>query len=207
LPAVEAWRHEWHHRRGDNIKDAGNLLPSKEQVAKEEAKPPMYSKIAMDSPIVLGGIMSNRMFTSQHRYSRADILMTHQASSGEKLTKADFGKIWSDPGLLEDFRYFAVSEFTVENVLFYQAYRRTQVMRSCSSKAWRDEFLHVYEQFFAPDADMELNLTDGQMRRVREAFFRSDFGEDVFDEAARAVYGMMQVNTYKRYMKAYNERK
>jgi len=185
-------------------------MPTKEQIVKEEAHPPGYSTImAMQTPIVLGGVMSMRMFTDQHRFSKANMLMTlpgRSGLSGTKLTKSDFVKIWSDPALLEDFRYFAVSEFTVENVLFYQAYRRTQLMKSTTSKAWKDAFFHIYEQFFAPDADMELNLSDSQIRKVRDAFYNGDFGEDVFDEAARDVYGMMQVNTYKRYMKAYNDR-
>ncbi|ORX69329.1 regulator of G protein signaling superfamily [Basidiobolus meristosporus CBS 931.73] len=103
------------------------------------------------------------------------------------------------PSLFEQFKLFAVKDFTVENVLFYEHCCRIHELASNSS-SFVEELQEMYSTFIANDSRFMVNLNGTTLRKLKRMFAEGRFEENMYDDAQREVKDLMFRNTYPRYL-------
>ncbi|KAI9230263.1 MAG: hypothetical protein DHS80DRAFT_29045 [Piptocephalis tieghemiana] len=80
---------------------------------------------------------------------------------------ASFISIFHQPEQLEVFREYAISEFSVENVLFIEQLWGIRQARLQKGEAGIASCMQLYDQFIRPGAEMELNLRGETLSLIR----------------------------------------
>ncbi|RKP12330.1 hypothetical protein BJ684DRAFT_17173 [Piptocephalis cylindrospora] len=153
-------------------------------------------------------------------------------SVAEQIQEANwtaFIALFHQPERLKAFREYAVSEFSVENVLFIERLWGIRQARLRKSEAGIVSCMRLYDQFFRSGADLELNLqgeTMADLRRCVEGSSSqppgiSGVGDDeeeiivgmedhgslrslslkMFDQAEAEILKLMYESTYPRFLR------
>ncbi|KAK9695383.1 hypothetical protein K7432_012979 [Basidiobolus ranarum] len=144
--------------------------------------------------MVLKPIMESFGFTSilqLLRFSSPQFTLTSSMESFEILLK--------NPSLFEQFKLFAVKDFTVENVLFYEHCCRIHELASNSS-SFTEELQEMYTIFIKNDSRFMVNLNGRTLRKLKRMVSEGKFEENMYDEAQNEVKDLMFRNTYPRYL-------
>jgi len=122
----------------------------------------------------------------------------------------DFERIMlDDPKLLREFRLFAVREFTVERILFFERYRRARAVAEsaeqssakATARSWREQYKKIYFDFLRPNAEMALSDVEERVLLVARKEFRAEtFGTDVLDGSAEQIWGAIWRETYPKFL-------
>ncbi|KAK9728706.1 hypothetical protein K7432_000852 [Basidiobolus ranarum] len=120
-------------------------------------------------------------------------------------TRDSFEVLLKNSNLLYQFKMFAVADFTVECVLFYEACERLLNMTNSASPEMVQEHLReIYEAFIAPHSKFQVNLTDDTIRQIR-LVAKADIWEiDMYNVAITEVKELMFRNTYPRFLVKYH---
>ncbi|KAK9765404.1 hypothetical protein K7432_006298 [Basidiobolus ranarum] len=103
------------------------------------------------------------------------------------------------PSLFEQFKLFAVKDFTVENVLFYEYCCRIHEL-AVSSSNYTEELREMFTIFIAHDSRFMINLNGRTFRKLQQMVLEGRFEENMYDEAQEEVKDLMFRNTYPRYL-------
>lgn len=131
------------------------------------------------------------MFTHSSGCERLTLEDTQQWSQSlEKLLDSKYG--------LATFRTFLKSEYSDENIEFWltcEEYKKVKSSFRMSSKAKR-----IYEQFIKAESPKEINID----HQTREQIKRNVKTPTVhsFDEAQKIVYGLMERDSYPRFLRS-----
>ncbi|CAL8317774.1 unnamed protein product [Gadus morhua 'NCC'] len=108
-----------------------------------------------------------------------------------------FEDLLSSPNGLCLFRAFLHSEFSEENIAFYLAcedYRATNTSQ-LPAKAQK-----IYQEFISADAPREVNLDHATKALTRDGLGQA--GPATFDLAQAKIHGLMQRDSYPRFLKS-----
>ncbi|XP_067252430.1 regulator of G-protein signaling 21 isoform X2 [Chanodichthys erythropterus] len=132
-----------------------------------------------------------RMFTSSSAPERLSLEDTQQWSQSlERLLGSKYG--------LATFRTFLKSEFSDENIEFWltcEDYKKITSSYKMSSKARK-----IFEQFVEAESPKEINI-DYHTREEIKRNVRSPTTQ-CFDEAQKIVYGLMERDSYPRFLRS-----
>ncbi|XP_026053857.1 regulator of G-protein signaling 13 isoform X2 [Carassius auratus] len=131
------------------------------------------------------------VFTSSSAPERLSLEDTQQWSQSlERLLGSKYG--------LATFRTFLKSEFSDENIEFWltcEDYKKITSSYKMSSKARK-----IFEQFVEAESPKEINI-DYQTREEIKRKVRSPTPQ-CFDEAQKIVYGLMERDSYPRFLRS-----
>ncbi|KAL1022627.1 hypothetical protein UPYG_G00030200 [Umbra pygmaea] len=132
--------------------------------------------------------MFSHTSTSESRLSLED---TQQWShSLERLLESKYG--------LATFRTFLKSEFSDENIEFWltcEEYKKIKSSFRMSSKAKK-----IYEQFIKAEAPKEINIDYHTREQIKRAVKTPTL--QCFDDAQKIVYGLMERDSYPRFLRS-----
>ncbi|KAK9762849.1 hypothetical protein K7432_011008 [Basidiobolus ranarum] len=123
-------------------------------------------------------------------------------------TKVSFEQVMESSTLWEQFKLFAVQDFTVENVLFFERCRKLKYdwMTEDETQSKVDnmeiEIQDVYNTFIAPNARFMVNLNGKTRRLILECLKQRNFSVDIFERALDEVAELMFRNTYPRFLQS-----
>ncbi|ORX90018.1 regulator of G protein signaling superfamily [Basidiobolus meristosporus CBS 931.73] len=110
-----------------------------------------------------------------------------------------FETLLRTPTLFEQFKLFAVKDFTIENVLFYEHCCRIHELAATSSN-YAEELQEIFTIFIAQDSRFMINLNGRTFRKLRQMVVERKFEENMYDEAKEEVKDLMFRNTYPRFL-------
>ncbi|ORX97880.1 hypothetical protein K493DRAFT_313890 [Basidiobolus meristosporus CBS 931.73] len=123
-------------------------------------------------------------------------------------TKVSFEQVMDNYTLWEQFKLFAVQDFSVENVLFFERCRRLKDSWTCDEtgelkvEVIETEVRDVYDTFITPNARLMVNLNGKTRRQIQEALNQKNISVDIFDRAVEEVSELMFRNTYPRFIQS-----
>jgi len=130
-------------------------------------------------------------------------------------SKRAFEIVLTDSVLFDEFKQFAVRDFSVENALFYErvsAYRNLPPplpAANGTSVANTDhlakEARKIYYLFLRDHADLQLNLSSRTVRDIESDIRLKRFDPSMFDRALSEVVQLMWTDTYGRFVRGCNK--
>ncbi|ORX96394.1 hypothetical protein K493DRAFT_371011 [Basidiobolus meristosporus CBS 931.73] len=118
-------------------------------------------------------------------------------------TRESFESMLQNPSLMEQFKMYSVSDFTVECVLFYEACAKTKNQENSSPEALQEQFKEIYNTFIAPNSRFQVNLTDDTIRQIRILAKSDRWDGTMYQPAILEVKELMFRNTYPRFLVRY----
>jgi len=131
-----------------------------------------------------------------------------RGSTGASSKKA-FELVLTDSMLFEEFKHFAVKDFSVENALFYEKaamFRRLPPV-PVSASAADSEYLSkearkIYYLFLREHADLQINISGPTLRNVESDMRLKRFHPSMFDRALTEIVALMWTDTYVRFVRS-----
>ena len=120
--------------------------------------------------------------------------------------------LW-DPKGRKFFKEFLMTEFCVENILFYEAYLDLMELTS-TRKEFIEQAKIIFEQFIYPKAAFELNMESKFRETIIKRFHKivdntkhggknlKPLDEELFEDVKRIVVGLMNKNSYQRFIQS-----
>ena len=108
-----------------------------------------------------------------------------------------FKAVLDHPALLEAFTQFSVKEWSVENVLFYQAVKEYQDRFEASSQGTLSKAQHIIEDYIRQGAPLEINIDHTVRAPIMEA--RNNPPANVFDAAQTHIFNLMRDDTFAKW--------
>ncbi|KAK9759433.1 hypothetical protein K7432_017624 [Basidiobolus ranarum] len=134
---------------------------------------------------------------------------------GTQTNHTAFQIILDDPYMFQSFKLFSVKDFSVENVLFYEAYKRLSrnvKIRHRDTKTSLigdsylvEEILQIYSTFIRTKSSFELNIS-GRSRREMDCTIEGGppYSLKTLDNIKEEVFINMYHHTYPRFVRATN---
>ncbi|ORX91335.1 hypothetical protein K493DRAFT_317346 [Basidiobolus meristosporus CBS 931.73] len=147
--------------------------------------------------------MSN-MLLRQNRNSAEFGFHAHSLTA----SKLSFDQMVESYALWEQFKLFAVQDFTVENVLFFERCRKLKQMWAAENatppetSTLEKEIHDLYNTFIAPNARFVVNLNGKTRRLIQEALKKREYKMEIFERALEEVGELMFRNTYPRFLQS-----
>ncbi|ORX89727.1 hypothetical protein K493DRAFT_382241, partial [Basidiobolus meristosporus CBS 931.73] len=134
--------------------------------------------------------------------------LSHPIVKGKSLvldrTRESFEAMLQKPNIFYQFKMFAVADFTVECVLFYEAFARIATLsNSTSPEVVQEHLKDIYETFIAPHARFQVNLTDDTFRQIRIQAKNGHWEVEMYSLVQAEVKELMFRNTYPRFLVRY----
>jgi len=148
-----------------------------------------------------------------------DAGVSRSGSGGDRKMAAGsrraFELVLTDSSLLEEFKRFAVKDFSVENVLFYERVAQfrslpaplpaTNGELTVTSDHLAKEARKVYYLFLREHADLQLNLSSRVLRNIESDIRLKRFCPGMFDGALAEVVQLMWTDTYPRFVRDHSK--
>uniref|UniRef100_A0A1A9WCF1 Regulator of G-protein signaling 7 n=1 Tax=Glossina brevipalpis TaxID=37001 RepID=A0A1A9WCF1_9MUSC len=99
----------------------------------------------------------------------------------------------------EQFAKFLEKEYSVENILFWEA---VQEMKALPQSAIKESIHNIWQQFLAPDSPYAVNVDSKSIDLAREAVNCNNPNRWCFDVAAAHIYHLMERDSYPRYLRS-----
>ncbi|ORX88373.1 hypothetical protein K493DRAFT_306675 [Basidiobolus meristosporus CBS 931.73] len=130
---------------------------------------------------------------------------SRRTSAETEFSMEAFESLLSNPIYFENFKLFTVSDFTVENVLFYERCRNVTLnTREAELNGNRinlvPELQEIYNTFIKNSAEFQVNLEANTRRALVDKAKKNQFTVDMYDQAAEEIKMLMFRNTYLRYL-------
>jgi len=116
-------------------------------------------------------------------------------------SRHSFELLLTDSILFEQFKEFAVKDFSVENALFYDRCTKLKRRPPRTEKLLAREQQDIYDRFLSEGAELQVNLSDQTSRTIRELVERGEFGRGLYDAAIDEVAFLMYTNTFPRFLR------
>ena len=124
-------------------------------------------------------------------------------------SKRAFELVLTDVSLFEEFKRFAVKDFSVENVLFYERVEQFRNQSSTTSPGLSAHTLdHIMREarkifylFLRHHADLQLNVSARVIRQVETEMRLKRFTVSMFDPVLMEVLQLMWTDTYPRFIR------
>ncbi|KAK9763598.1 hypothetical protein K7432_009584 [Basidiobolus ranarum] len=134
--------------------------------------------------------------------------MNHPIVRGKSIvldsTRESFESLLTNQNLLHQFKMFAVSDFTVECVLFYEACARVgNLSNSLAPEVLREQLKEIYQIFITPHSRFQVNLTDDTIRQISILAKNDQWEMSIYQLAVAEVKELMFRNTYPRFLVRY----
>ncbi|ORX64233.1 hypothetical protein K493DRAFT_343761 [Basidiobolus meristosporus CBS 931.73] len=138
-----------------------------------------------------------------------------ETRSRSQINQASFQMMLDDPYMFQSFKLFSVKDFSVENVLFYEAYKRlgrNVKLRHKDAKTSQisdsvlvDEILQIYTTFIKSKSSFELNVP-GRLRRELDITIEAGppFSIQALEKIKEEVFINMYHHTYPRFVRETN---
>jgi hypothetical protein len=120
--------------------------------------------------------------------------------SQSKTMTACFDSVLNDAYRFNEFKKFAVKDFSIENALFYDRCIKIDRRNIRNPKTLEQEQRQVIAYFLLPGATLQVNLSDGCLSQILQRVDKGDFGPDLFDRAKKEVWTLMYHDTFPRYL-------
>uniref|UniRef100_A0A1B0B121 Regulator of G-protein signaling 7 n=1 Tax=Glossina palpalis gambiensis TaxID=67801 RepID=A0A1B0B121_9MUSC len=108
-------------------------------------------------------------------------------------------ELLKDPVGREQFAKFLEKEYSVENILFWEA---VQEMKALPQSAIKEAIHNIWQQFLAPDSPYAVNVDSKSIDLAREAVNCNNPNRWCFDVAAAHIYHLMERDSYPRYLRS-----
>jgi len=110
-------------------------------------------------------------------------------------------KILEHPKALVYFQQFLKSEFSIENLLFYNA---VQLFKKSEPETLHIHALYIYECFIKQDAINELNISAVLRKSTYDNIYNKKVDITVFDDVIKAVKRQMETDSFVRFRRSKN---
>ncbi|KAK9762025.1 hypothetical protein K7432_012625 [Basidiobolus ranarum] len=129
------------------------------------------------------------------------------------LNKSSFLQVLENPEMFEKFKNFAVKDFSVENILFYEHYQKLSeiayshedmgaVQENGEPDPVTQEIDRMYKLFFQPGARYELNVTGATLREIKVELERGPpYFTKIFEKAQVEIMTVMYQHSYPRFLR------
>jgi hypothetical protein len=119
--------------------------------------------------------------------------------------KVEFSEVLNNPQLLEKFRRFLVSEFSVEYIMFYldvNEFRKQCLVDQLFDK--EAVAMKIYESYFADSVENQVALSFPALQEVKQTILSIRNGSqqpsaNMFDRAQKEVYYAMESDAFRRF--------
>ncbi|RKP25277.1 hypothetical protein SYNPS1DRAFT_22737 [Syncephalis pseudoplumigaleata] len=123
----------------------------------------------------------------------------------ESTSEDEFINVLHRPSEFQKFCEFAISEFSVENPLFYDRCRSVmednhQGRRHCSAQT-REELRKIYDVFLQPHAPLEVNLPYHLRNAIAAQVHEDRWSPSMFEGARWEIWRLMYRHSYPRYVR------
>jgi len=126
-----------------------------------------------------------------------------QASDTDKAkagTRKAFEIVLNDPAMFDDFKTFAVQDFSVENALFFERVARVRRNPPRSEELLIKEQRKIYYLFLRDRADLQLSIADRTIRAVQTDIKLGKHRPELFDAALEEVLVLLYSETFPRFL-------
>ncbi|ORX89249.1 regulator of G protein signaling superfamily [Basidiobolus meristosporus CBS 931.73] len=129
---------------------------------------------------------------------------SHRLSSETEYTMEVFESLLNNPIQFESFKLFTVSDFTIENTLFYERCRN--IALSARESNLNDnadlvsELREIYNTFIKNTAEFQVNLESETRKALLTKVENELFSPDMYVPAVEEIKLLMFRNTYLRYL-------
>ncbi len=110
--------------------------------------------------------------------------------------------VLSDPERLEAFRSFLRQEFADEGVAFFLAVEEYKAFASPLALERRKLSEAIFAAYVDPQADRQVNLPSGVVKRLQERRQAQDTSASLFDEAQAEVVATLRAGTFSRFLES-----
>ncbi|ORX94841.1 hypothetical protein K493DRAFT_352177 [Basidiobolus meristosporus CBS 931.73] len=129
------------------------------------------------------------------------------------LNKSSFLQVLESPEMFARFKSFAVKDFSVENILFYEHYQRLSeiaysheesgsVLETGEPDPVTQEIERMYRLFFQSGARYELNITGATLREVKVELERGPpYFTKIYEKAQVEIMTVMYQHSYPRFLR------
>lgn len=114
----------------------------------------------------------------------------------------------NDQTLLTKFRKFTVTEFAVENLLFYETctefksfHKRQLGSSNASVELFKQNIEAIYDQFIKPGSAYEVNIMEVSRKNIEEQMLLPQPSLDIFEAAKDEIYYLMLSWSFPRFLK------
>jgi hypothetical protein len=111
-----------------------------------------------------------------------------------------FEVVLSNKTLLEAFTSFTLSQWSVENVLFYEAIEEFKDKWNTDSESAREFALMIISEYVTDGAPLEVNL-DFNIKRNLEESIHEGLGPTTFNSAQKSVFKLMENDSFAKWKK------
>jgi len=119
-----------------------------------------------------------------------------------------FKSVLENPTLLAAFSQFCVTNWSVENVLFYKDVERLRLNFLTTSPSDRKSKAEVMiSEYVVPGAPLEINLEHHTRADLHKALKEGNLEESTFDAAQREIYELMKKDSFEKFQKTSKYRK
>ena len=111
-----------------------------------------------------------------------------------------FQAVLNDPDLCEAFTQFTVTQWCVENVLFYKAVEEFKVKFRSDPEAAKQHARYIIREYISNSSALEVNLDFGTKRNIfRE--IDEELTLSIFDNAQKHVYNLMESDSFAQWQR------
>ncbi|KAK9696694.1 hypothetical protein K7432_012333 [Basidiobolus ranarum] len=129
---------------------------------------------------------------------------SRRLSSETEYTMEVFESLLNNPIQFESFKLFTVSDFTIENTLFYERCRNialsAQEANCNNSIDVATELQEIYNTFIKTTAEFQVNLESETRKSLLDKVEKELFTLDMYESAVEEIKFLMFRNTYLRYL-------
>ncbi|KAK9762854.1 hypothetical protein K7432_011002 [Basidiobolus ranarum] len=136
---------------------------------------------------------------------RYPFFSTRHSSLETEFSMEAFESLLSNPIYFENFKLFTVSDFTIENTLFFERCRNITLSYREASLSGQEidlipELREVYNTFIKNTAEFQVNLESATRKALFKKAEKDQFTVDMYEPAVEEIKLLMFRNTYLRYL-------
>jgi hypothetical protein len=126
---------------------------------------------------------------------RLETIRTSETKEKEKL---QLGEILGNPKYLKYFKAFAASEFSSENVLFFEQQNIYKVLDIFENRKMKGET--IYHDFLTPEGEFEINTKAKYIQEVQEKMKQDNYDKEIFNLLWDDLFMNTVMDTYSRFI-------
>jgi len=154
------------------------------------------------APLVLSYVHEKRDSMAIKAKATTSTSSSNPGRLGSLASQRKFRDVLDSPDLLEEFTAFLVSEFSVENILFYQEVK--SFIQTCATRPQlsRDMGYKVYQKFICDGSFYQVNLSSPNFSRLHQIFSQSSdepLDSTTFDDALEQILHLMETDSFRRF--------
>jgi len=122
---------------------------------------------------------------------------TYLDEDDEKITAHNFSSFLQKPVAKELFKKYLMSEFSVENILFYE---EVDVFKGIADTSLiPQKAKDIIATYILEDAERQVNISDKLKKEIDSRIASSAYTSDMFDNAQEGIIELMYLNSFYRF--------